>query len=57
MDLSNLLKNVIIVGDLYWFQCKRAENFFIKMGRVFKYWEVKEAPGEGAESSCHQANI
>jgi hypothetical protein len=38
MDLSDLFKNVIIVGDLYWFQCKRAEKiFFIKMGRVFKY--------------------
>jgi hypothetical protein len=37
MDLSNLLKNVIIVGDLYWFQCKRAEKIFIKMGRVFNY--------------------
>ena len=57
MDLSDLVKNVIIVGDLYWFQCKRAENFFIKMGRVFNYWKVQEAPGEGAESSSHQANI
>ena len=32
MDLSDLFKNVIIVGDLYWFQCKRAENFFYQNG-------------------------